>query len=494
LRSRQSIAPSKLPRRIIVAVSVLSALLTARCGQSTGPQENRTTPVTLTVGIGQLAAASDIAGLQQLKQILSSEGLINFSEDGRPRPALAESWTLSPDRLSLNIRLRANAKFHDGSAVDAATVAPILRSTLPRWMGSAFEDIDEISATAVNEIRFALRRPSPLLIEALDSPVRKSEGSATGPFKTVDPDKAELVANNSYYLGRSAIDKIVVKRYPSVRAAWAEMLRNQIDMLYEVGADALESLSGATDISVFTFVRHYQLLLVFNTHLPAFREPGIRRALNLAVNRNEVISDGLNGHGTASSGLIWPNYWALQQGHSTLSFNSREASATLRVRKIKFVCLVPPEFERVALVLKRQLEAVGVEMTLREISLENLDEALLKGDFDAVLTELVSGPSLFRVYRVWHSQGELRGKFGNDHLDAALDRIRFSASDDDYQVAVRDFQEVVVQDPPAVFLAWSERARAVNRRFNVHVEPGRDILATLRLWRPTNDFQSVGRN
>jgi MarR-like DNA-binding transcriptional regulator SgrR of sgrS sRNA len=361
-------------------------------------------------------------------------------------------------------------------------------------MGRAFEDIDGISATAPNEVRIALRRPSPLLIEALDAPIRKSSGSATGPFRSADPNKSELVANDSYYLGRPAIDKIVFQRYPSIRAAWAEMLRSHIDMLFEVGADALESLTGATDVSVFTFVKHYQLLLVLNTQLPMFRQAGVRRALNLAANRNEVIADGLNGHGVASSGLIWPNYWALQPGHPAFSFDPREASGTLKLRKIKFVCLVPPEFERVALVLKRELEAVGVEMNLREISLENLDEALVKGDFDAVLTELVSGPSLFRVYRVWHSQGELRGKIGSDHLDAALDRIRFSASDDDYQVAIRDFQQAVVQDPPAVFLAWSERARAVNRRFDVHVEPGRDILATLRLWRPTNDFQSVGRN
>jgi len=177
-----------------------------------------------------------------------------------------------------------------------------------------------------------------------------------------------------------------------------------------------------------------------------------------------------------------------------LSFDPRDASETLRPRKIKFVCLVPPEFERVALVLQRQLEAVGVQMDLRESSLEGLDEALLKGDFDAVLTEFLSGPSVFRLYHIWHSQGLFKGHVGNDHVDEALDQIRFSKSDDEYQAAVRDFQKAVVQDPPAVFLAWSEKARAVNRRFDVATEPGRDILTTLRLWRPTNGFQSVGRN
>jgi ABC-type transport system substrate-binding protein len=245
---------------------------------------------------------------------------------------------------------------------------------------------------------------------------------------------------------------------------------------------------------VFTFVRHYQLILTFNAKSPVFRDANVRRAFNLAVNRDQVIADGLNGHGVSSAGLVWPSHWALPSDKRTFLFNPGEAAAVLAPRKIRFVCLVPQEFERLALVLKRELEATGVEMILHETSLERLDQEFLTGDFDAILTEFISGPSLFRVYRLWHSRGLLNGRIGNNHLDGALDRLRFSTSDNEYQAAVRGLQEAVVQDPPAVFLAWSERARAVNRRFDVAAEPGRDILTTLRLWRPTSDFQSVGRN
>src|SRR4029079_11492681 len=106
--------------------------------------------------------------------------------------------------------------------------------------------------------------------------------------------------------------------------------------------------------------------------------------------------------------------------HSALSFDPRGASETLRPREIRFVCLVPREFERVALVLKQQLEAVGVQLDLREISLENLDEALLTVNFDAALTDFVSGPSVFRLYYMWHSQGLFKGRVGSRHLDEAL--------------------------------------------------------------------------
>jgi peptide/nickel transport system substrate-binding protein len=433
-------------------------------------------------------------GVQQLKQILSREGLINFSADGRPRPALAEGWMLTPHKRSLTIRLRRNARFHDGSPVEAKTVVEILKGTLPQWMGPAFQDIEDISATSDFEILIALKRPSPLLIEALESPIRKADGAATGPFVSLAADTPELVANEEYYLGRPAVDRIVIQRYPSVRAAWAEMLRNQIEMLYEVGPDAVESLEGSSNVSVFTFLRHYQLLLMFNTELPRFRAPEVRRAFNLAIDRDAIIAEGLNGHGLPSAGPIWPNYWALDSPQSALEFNSRTAADILRPRKITFVCLVPPEFERVALVLKRQLEAVGVEMTLEEASLEQLGERFLKRNFEAVLTDFISGPSVFRVYQTWHSQGSLKGNVENDYLDQDLDRIRFATDDDEFRRAIQDFQRKAIDDPPVAFIAWSERARAVSTRFEVPVEPGRDILTTLRLWRPVNDPQLVNRN
>ena len=45
-----------------------------------------------------------------------------------------------------------------------------------------------------------------------------------------------------------------------------------------------------------------------------------------------------------------------------------------------------------------------------------------------------------------------------------------------YKAGVAAFQRAILDDPPAIFLAWSERARAVSTRFDVPVEPERDIL------------------
>ncbi len=48
------------------------------------------------------------------------------------------------------------------------------------------------------------------------------------------------------------------------------MLRGQVDMLYEVGVDAFDSLQPASDTKIFTFQRPYAYIIVFNVAKPAF--------------------------------------------------------------------------------------------------------------------------------------------------------------------------------------------------------------------------------
>jgi peptide/nickel transport system substrate-binding protein len=416
---------------------------------------------------------------------------------------LAQGWTLAPDGLSVDIALRSGIEFHDGSPVTAAAVVKTLASELPQFMGPAFQDIEEIKVGHDGGVRISFKRASPFLLEALEVPIRKLDGSnaGTGPF-IPSSSVSELHANPGYYLGKPSIDRVVVTDYPSIRAAWADLLRERVDMLYEVSVDALESLAGAKSISVFSFTRPYQYVIVLNLESPQLRSPAIRRALNLALDREALVREGLGGRGFPSRGPISPQHWAIRDALPTLEFAPEAAARAVASVQgntdgfpIRFTCLIPSQYERLGLLVKRQLEQIGVEMDIEEASPTRIIEAMNASSFEAAFLDVVSGPSLFRLYQWWHSSGALNfGHLGSRPTDAALDRIRQASSDDDYRRAVAAFQNIMVDDPPAIFLAWSERARAVSSRFAVPVEPGRDILTTLRLWRPVNDPQLVNRN
>jgi ABC-type transport system substrate-binding protein len=429
--------------------------------------------------------------LNAFVQNLTLEALAKVAPDGRVRPWLAKTWTLSADGRSLVVEIRPGVRFHDGSPVTAELVAEILRTELPRALGPMAEDLAEVSALSPTEVQIDLHAPSAFVIEALEAMIRKpaSQDIGTGPFVVVPSEEpAEVRAEPRYYLGRSQIDRIVVRTYPSVRTAWAEMLRNNLDMVYEVGINALDSLETSTTIDVFTFPRNYQYVVFLNTNAPSLRRPAVRRALNAAVDREAFVRNALDGHGLPSSGPVWPRNWAAPPSLEGFALDAATATsiAAPAGRRFTFHCLASAEDELVGLALKRQLARAGIEMVLHEATLAELQEARLSGRFEAILSTVISGPSLLRTALWWYSRSSKgNGTYANPRVDAALDAIRRSLTDEDYKRGVSAFHQAIVDDPPAIFLAWNERARAVSRRFEVPTtEPNIDILGSLRLWRP----------
>ena len=490
-----------------MTVAAMAALALPACGPRTESSVGGG-PTTLRIGVGQVPSSPG-QGLRQLVQNLTVESLAILTVEGRPRPSLAKDWTVSPDGLSLTVNFAPNLTFHDGSPLTATVVANALQAMLPNMMGAAVEDVEDIKAVSDQQVVVRFRRPSPFLLDALETPIPKPGSSliGTGPFAVADPKApTELTANAHYALGRPGIDRIVLQTFPSVRAAWAELLRDRLDMLYEVGVDALDSLETSTSVSVFNYTRHYQYVVVLNTKADVLRSKEVRRALNLAVDRPRVVRDALNGHGIASSGPVWPQNYGFRPELPKFEFNAEAAAAILSRGKpdtkgagsLHFTCLVAPDTvnERLALVLKGQLEAVGVNMSVEETSMDRIVEAVKNRKFEAMLMEAISGPTLLRPYQVWHSHGAANaGGLGNATVDAAFDRVRHAATEKEYEQAVGGVQQAFMDDPPAIFLAWPVRARAVSKRFLVPpTEPGRDIMATFRLWKPVVEVSRTSHN
>jgi peptide/nickel transport system substrate-binding protein len=493
-------AARRLPRGVGVFGLLIVLLGAIGCRQD--PRRVPPSSPTLRVGIGALPQQTSQAGLRQLFGNLSIEGLINLTDEGRPREWLAKSWSTSADGLLINVRLREDAKFHDGSPVSSAAVADALRSTLPKTMGPAFEDVLQIDTPDDHNVRITLKRPAPFVLEALESSIQKRQQPGTnvvgtGPYIPSVATDSGMEAFGDYYLGRPTVSKLTVTPFPSVRAAWAELLRGNLDMLYDVGIDALDSMRFANTVAVFSFVRHYQYIIVFGPHVRGLESAEVRRELNAAIDRNALVREAFGTHGVPSTGPVSARHWALDQSVHRLTFDAHSAK-NLPARHLQFTCLVPPDslYERVALETQRQLSMLSVDMRLEEASQEKIIKAVREGNFDAALLDTVSGPSMFRLYQRWHTGGPFNPRSSNSpRIDGALDRIRHAPSEDEYRAGVAAFQQAVVDDPPALFLAWGERARAVSRRFVVPAQQdGRDALTTLRLWRPATVTQVASRN
>src|SRR5689334_14615987 len=136
------------------------------------------------------------------------------------KPALAESWTVSPDQLTWTFRVRPGVTFHDGSPLTAADVVYSYRRIIDEKLSNVdkFSSVAEVTAPDDRTVVMRLKRPTPNLLtniggfKGMAIVSRKNVESGqiathpvgTGPFSFVSQksgDSIVLKANTSYWGG-----------------------------------------------------------------------------------------------------------------------------------------------------------------------------------------------------------------------------------------------------------------------------------------------------
>jgi ABC-type transport system substrate-binding protein len=157
--------------------------------------------------------------------------------------------------------------------------------------------------------------------------------------------------------------------------------------------------------------------------------------------------------------------------------------------RFAFDCLlwaVDARFERLAIVVQKQLYDIGVDMRIVPIQTNReWGTRMVSGNFDAFLAQQSSGRSLAWVYRFWHTPGVGTPGLlttGYRSADAVLDRMRAAMTDRETREAVDDLQKILYDDPPAVFLVWGQTTRALRGDIRVPKETVPDVMGTLWRW------------
>jgi peptide/nickel transport system substrate-binding protein len=484
-------------------------------GSTVESQVQAPASATLTVGLPVQTGQDPLFGAIQASRLISREGLTLPNRDGRAQPRLAETWSESSDGLTWRFKLRKNAFFHDGSRVDSTAVKASLERSLATPDIDQFPgltDIVSIETPAADEVLIRVSERSTFLLDDLGVSILKtvpgSPSIGTGPYQLESTTQNELVmrAFKNYYRGVPQIERIVWKSYPTVRTAWAAMMRGEIDFLYEIGPEAKEFIEPEASVQIFTFLRSYQFGVIFNAKKAPFDRAEVRRALNHAIDREKLVAQILRGQARASAGSTWPLHWAHDASLPTYAFDPSRSVALLDAAKIPavvqtanskrapsrfhFVCLIPetfPVWERVALAVQRDLAEIGVDMEIAAVPFPEFNRRIAAHDFDAVFLEFVFGNSPSRPFTFWYSKSKQNSwGFEDEKADVALDGIRRAQNESEYRAAFRAFQVESLESAPAIFLAIGQTARAVNRRFTVVAAPNSDILHTIGDWRPAN--------
>ena len=241
---------------------------------------------------------------------LLCDALVNVSKDGQNlEPGLAESWKFSADGLSVVMRLRAGARFHDGTPVDAEAVKASLerqfRPSHPLYSAepkntqeqALSELIDGIGVTERLTLALKLKHPgihylsqieivSPTALRKLGKNFARNP-VCSGPFRLESwgSDQIVLVANDQYWAGRPRIDRVVFRFIAEGKAVVDALLKDEVDFVARLPDPVwFERLRESPRIKWVPFPGLNLYYLGFYTERPPFNNAMVRRAVAQAIN------------------------------------------------------------------------------------------------------------------------------------------------------------------------------------------------------------------
>jgi peptide/nickel transport system substrate-binding protein len=441
--------------------------------------------------------------LNVFSAMLTAESLLGLDSHGRAMPRLASKWQWLNNGRALSISLRPDVQFHDGTPVTAAAVAAILRKNIPTDGAQGFRYLTSIETPNALSLTFHLSQPDAFLVEAIAGTLILDEtrpNIRTGPFKIISSHPVLVAEKNiAYYRGAPGIDKVEVTFFDTQRAVFAAMMRGSLDMVPQVNPESVEFLEGASQFETFPSVRQFYIPLIFNVRHPILQNVEVRRALVQAIDREEIVRQAMRGHARTAEDPIWPSHWAYSGAAKGYAYDPAAARARLdaagfpvrpatrpdtMASRFQLNCLFYNkdfQFERIAMLLQRQLEEVGVDLVLTGVDPLTLTKRAKTGDFDSYVFQLRSGTSFDWTYRFWHSDGGFQST-GYSGANTVLDDLRRSYNDADVRIAMVNLRQRFYEDVPAAFLAWPETTRAVDARFDIGDKSEPEVLSNIWQW------------
>jgi len=264
----------------------------------------------------------------------------------KPKPELAESWTVSDDGRVWTFKIRRDATWHDGEPVTAKDVAwtynTIIENELSNFT-SYTEFIENVETPDDYTAVFNCSEPKanmlglwvPILPEHIWSkvPVKDIDKVyrneppivGSGPFQTVEVKKGEyvrLVANKDYWGGAPTLDEVIFLTYQSSDTMAQDIRSGNLDAAWNIPEAQIKPLDALDDVVAHAYTPVGMDELGINCYdndaslgNPVLRDPAFRRALNYAVDKEQVKKIAYSTYGITGLSIIQPQKYSDPDWH-----------------------------------------------------------------------------------------------------------------------------------------------------------------------------------
>jgi peptide/nickel transport system substrate-binding protein len=476
------------------AVVIIAALLVFVTGCSTGQRVDLGEGGAGTL-VAAIAGEPDQLDPHKTSAYFSFEVLENVFDtlvqpdaDLQMRPALAQSWDVSPDQLMWTFHLRPGVTFQDGSPFGAEDVVYSYRRIIDEKLANSdkFSAVTDVSALDANTVTVRVKQPTPNLLTNLGGfkgvaiVQRKNVESGqiathpvgTGPFAFAGQksgDSITLKANPNYWGPAPKVPGVTFRFISEASTALSALQAGEVDWTDSIPPQRVSQLQSDDSIKLAVTPSNDYWYLALNEAKAPWNDVRVRQAIAYGIDRDAIVK--ATSYGTAAA-----NQLAIPKGNPWFTPYDRYRYDTAKAKQLlqqagvgdqKLDMLVTseyPETVTAAQVIADNLAPLGITVNIRTVDFATWLDEQNSGHFDMLMMGWLGNIDPDDFYYAQHHTGGTSNaqKFSNPEVDRLLDAGRVATNRDaraaDYARAAKiiaDQVSYIYLYNPSVVQAWS---------------------------------------
>ena len=334
-------------------------------------------------------------------------------------PQLATGYQWSDDYKALTIKIRPGVTFHDGEKLDAAAVKFNIERHKTMAGSNRRGELGPVATVDVVDpltVKLNLSTPFAPLVSMLTdrsgmmvSPKAAQAAGAqfgakpvcSGPFKFVEriaQDRIVLERFPNYWnKGQIFFDRVVYQPIVDSTVRLANLKSGQLDFIERVGTSDIAGLKSDKRFKVQKIVEIGYQGITINTgksdraqQNPLGKDPRVREAFELAIDREGVVQVAMDGEGLAGNQWVSPSNPNYVKSVPLPKRNVARAKQLLKeagVPNPAFTLMTPTtsDAQKVAQVVQAMAREAGFEVKIQATEFASSLNLADKGDFDAYI-------------------------------------------------------------------------------------------------------------
>ena len=447
--------------------------------------------------------------------------------DGVPTftPKIAESWEIAPDNLSIRFKLR-DCNWSDGEPIKADDVRfawQAAKSPDVAWVGASIVDfIDDIEIHNDREFTVKYTKPTPYnIMDINDVPIIPKHTFGTVPFGKWSgyPDWAKLSIkacggawvleehlpnqeirlkpNPEYWdKGKPYLDGLTFVIFGNQESMLNALLAGDIDILSPVRPVKAARVLEDKKLYLFSCVDRSYGYAGWNCKRFPFDDVRVRRAMTLAINRQDIVEGEYYGYGEVAAPALIRALWASDPDIEPMPYDPSQAERLLTEagwkkgadgilvkdgKRLAFKMMINTgnaQRKSIATRIQSDLAKIGAKVELEVVDYNQMSARLKQHDFESyvggwnIATKVDPKPTFHSV----SANGRYNFvNYTDPFVDSLIDRGRImNISDPAIRKEAEDvwkaFQQRLHYDQPYTMIVEIRKLTGVNKRLrNVRV-------------------------